>query len=186
MRKMLAVLILALWGVPGVSLSKDDGKSLRIYWIDVEGGAATLVVTPEGGTLLMDCGWPGKRDAERIARTLAAAGATKIDHYLTSHYHTDHWGSIEELAALVPIGTYYYHPFPDASAKDVDPKIKAAFLALAQGKSVEVAPGMEVPLQGAKVRILCASGRVLDEAAGSPQIRPCLANPEHPSKTEDT
>jgi beta-lactamase superfamily II metal-dependent hydrolase len=177
---------LILAGVPAASSAQESGTSLRIYWIDVEGGAATLVVTPGGGTLLMDCGWPGKRDAERIARTLAAAGATKIDHYLTSHYHTDHWGSIEELAALVPIGKYYFHPFPDASAKDVDPKIKAAFLALARGKSVEVAPGMEVPLQGAKVRILCASGLVQDEAAGSPQIRPCQANPEHPAKPEDS
>jgi len=188
MRHLRAVLVLglALAGVPAASFAQESGAPLRIYFIDVEGGAATLVVTPGGGTLLMDCGWPGKRDAERIARTLAAAGAQKIDHYLTSHYHTDHWGSIEELAALVPIGKFYYHPFPDASAKDVDPKIKAAFLALAEGKSVVLSPGMEVPLQGAKVRILCANGLVLDEAAGSPQIRPCQANPEHPAKPEDT
>ena len=108
MRIPTSILILALGlaGVPASSSAQESGASLRIYWIDVEGGAATLVVTPEGGTLLMDCGWPGKRDAERIARTLAAAGAAKIDHYLTSHYHTDHWGSIEELAALVPIGKY--------------------------------------------------------------------------------
>jgi competence protein ComEC len=184
--KTVLVLALALAGLPARSSSQESAASLRIYWIDVEGGAATLVVTPEGGTLLMDCGWPGKRDAERIARTLAAAGAKKIDHYLTSHYHTDHWGSIAELAALVPIGTYYYHPFPDASAKDVDLKIKAAFLALAEGKSVEVAPGMEVPLRGAKVRILSANGVVLNEAAGSPQIRRCEANPEHPAKPEDS
>src|SRR5579862_558917 len=186
MRKMLAVLILALWGVPGVSLSKDDGKSLRIYWIDVEGGAATLVVTPEGGTLLMDCGWPGPRDAERIAKTLAAAGAKKIDHYLTSHYHTDHWGSIAELAAMVPIEKYYYHPFPDASAKDVDPDLYATLLGLSEGKSVILAPGMDVPLKGATVKILSANGVVLNEAPGSPQIRKCEANPEHPAKPEDS
>jgi len=186
MRYLRAVLVLALAGLPAASSAQEGGASLRIYFIDVEGGAATLVVTPGGGTLLMDCGWPGKRDAERITRTLAAAGAKRIDHYLTSHYHTDHWGSIEELAALVPIGKFYYHSFPDASAKDVDPKIKAAFLALAEGRSVVVSPGMEVPLEGAKVRILCANGLVLDEAAGSPQIRPCQANPEHPAKPEDT
>ncbi|HZE95603.1 MAG TPA: MBL fold metallo-hydrolase [Planctomycetota bacterium] len=183
---ILSILSWALVAVPSASSSQETGKGLRIYWIDVEGGAATLVVTPEGGTLLMDCGWPGKRDAERIAKTVAAAGAKKIDHYLTSHYHTDHWGSIAELAALVPIEKYYLHPFPDASAKDVDPKIKAAFLALAEGKSVIVAPGAEVPLKGAQVKILCADGVVLDEPAGSPQVRKCEANPEHPSKPEDT
>ena len=188
MKPWTAVLVvaLALGGVPRAASPQDGAKSLRIYWVDVEGGAATLVVTPSGGTLLMDCGWPGKRDAERIAKTLAAAGATKIDHYVTSHYHTDHWGSIAELAALVPIEKYYYHPFPDASAKDVDPKIKAAFLALAEGKSVIVAPGMEIPLKGAQVRILSANGVVLDEAPGSPQVRRCQANPEHPEKPEDS
>ena len=186
MRKTLAVLLLALLGLPGASFSQDSGKSLRIYWIDVEGGAATLVVTPEGGTLLMDCGWPGPRDAERIAKTLAGAGAKKIDHYLTSHYHTDHWGCLAELAALVPIEKYYYHAFPDASAKDVDPKLKASLLSLSEGKSVVVLPGTEVPLKGAQVRILSADGRVPNEPAGSPQIRRCEANPEHPAKPEDS
>jgi beta-lactamase superfamily II metal-dependent hydrolase len=187
MKRVTAVLVLALAivGAPRASVSQEGAKSLRIYWIDVEGGAATLVVTPEGGTLLMDCGWPGPRDAERIAKTLAAAGAKKIDHYLTSHYHTDHWGCIAELAALVPIEKYYYHPFPDASAKDVDPKLKATLLGLSEGKSVLVAPGMEVPLKGAQVRIVSANGVVLDEPAGSPQVRKCEANPEHPAKPED-
>jgi len=187
MRKLavVAVLGLALFAFPSASSSQEAGKGLRIYFIDVEGGAATLVVTPEGGTLLMDCGWPGKRDAERIAKTLAEAGAKKIDHYLTSHYHTDHWGSIGELAELVPIETYYFHPFPDAGAKDVDPKIKAVFQKLSEGKSVVAAPGGEVPLKGAQVKFLCANGVVLNEAAGSPQVRKCEANPEHPAKPED-
>ena len=181
----IAVLCLALVAVPGAVSSQEGRAALRIYWIDVEGGAATLVVTSEGVTLLMDCGWPGPRDAERIAKTMAAAGAKKIDHYLTSHYHTDHWGSIAELAALVPIERYYYHPFPDASARDVDPKLKTTLLGLSEGKAVLVAPGMEVPLKGAQVRILSANGVVLNEPAGSPQIRRCEANPEHPAKPED-
>ena len=187
--RILAVLLalaVPLFGSPSPSSSQDSAKSLRIYWVDVEGGAATLVVTAEGGTLLMDCGWPGKRDAGRIAKTLAAAGAKKIDHYVTSHYHTDHWGCIDELAALVPIEKYYYHPFPDASAKDVDPKIKAKFLALAEGRSVIVAPGTEIPLKGAQVKVLVANGLVLNEPAGSPQVRKCEANPEHPAKPEDS
>lgn len=188
MRQPAAVLVLALafLGVPALSSPQEGKKGLRIYWIDVEGGAATLVVTPEGGTLLMDCGWPGKRDAERIAKTLAAAGAKKIDHFLVSHYHTDHWGGVAELAALVPIEKYYYHAFPDASAKDVDAKTKATFLGLAEGKSVVVAAGADVPLKGAQVKIVVSNGLVLNEAAGSPQVRRCEANPEHPAKPEDT
>ena len=33
-------------------------KSLQIYFIDVEGGQSTLVVSPSGQSLLIDTGWP--------------------------------------------------------------------------------------------------------------------------------
>ena len=41
-------------------------KTLDIYFIDVEGGAATLIVTPLGESLLVDSGFPGDRDPQRI------------------------------------------------------------------------------------------------------------------------
>jgi competence protein ComEC len=46
----------------------DDEKPLRVYFIDVEGGQATLFVTPDGQSLLIDTGWPDNdgRDADRI------------------------------------------------------------------------------------------------------------------------
>jgi beta-lactamase superfamily II metal-dependent hydrolase len=174
---------LLLFGARAHPLSQE--KTLRIYWIDVEGGAATLVVTPEGGSLLMDCGWPGTRDAERIAATAKAAGLKQIDHYLTSHYHLDHWGCVEELNERIPIAKFYHHAFPEG-AKDVDPKLKDAFLKVSQGKQVLVEAGSEVPLRGAQVRILVANGRGPGEPAGAPQVRRCEANPEHPAKPEDT
>ena len=161
-------------------------KGLEIHWIDVEGGAATLVVTPEGESLLMDCGWPGKRDAERIKKALDSTGLKRIDHYLTSHWHTDHWGGVAELAALVPIGRFYDHGFPGPEAKDVDPKLKEAYLKASGGKSIVLKPGDTVPLKGATVKILSAHGIVAGEEAGAAQTRKCAANPEHPAKPEDT
>jgi len=177
------VLCLSLMALPVFCATQE--KTLRIYWVDVEGGAATLVVTPEGGSLLMDCGWPGTRDADRIAATAKAAGLRQIDHYLTSHYHIDHWGCVAELNERIPIGKYYHHAFPEG-AKDVDPKLKEAFLKASEGKQVLVEAGSEVPLKGAQVRILVANGRGPGEAAGAPQVRKCEANPEHPAKPEDT
>jgi beta-lactamase superfamily II metal-dependent hydrolase len=32
-------------------------QNLEIYWIDVEGGAATLIVPPSGQSMLIDTGW---------------------------------------------------------------------------------------------------------------------------------
>ena len=47
-------------------------KTLDIYFIDVEGGQATLIVTPEKQSILVDTGWPGfeDRDADRIAKMI--------------------------------------------------------------------------------------------------------------------
>src|SRR5262245_21222971 len=99
MKTIAAFLVLCL-----SLFAQDDSKSLRIYWIDVEGGAATLVVTPDGGSMLMDSGWAGKRDADRIAAAVKAAGLKQIDHYVVSHFHTDHWGGTADLAERVTIG----------------------------------------------------------------------------------
>ena len=55
-------------------------KNLDIYWIDVEGGAATLIVTPSGQSLLIDTGWAvGDRDAKRIYAAAQQAGLPLID-----------------------------------------------------------------------------------------------------------
>jgi glyoxylase-like metal-dependent hydrolase (beta-lactamase superfamily II) len=98
------------------------------------------VVTPEGGSLLMDCGWPGKRDADRIAATAKAAGLTRSTTTSRATSHTDHWGSIAELSERIPIAKYYHHAFPEG-AKDVEAKIKSAYLKVSAGKSVVVEAG---------------------------------------------
>src|SRR6186997_392529 len=80
----------------------NDGK-LDIYWVDAEGGGATLIVTPTGESVLIDSGNPGGRDAGRIHKTATeVAGLKKIDHYVTTHFHIDHFGGAAELAALMP------------------------------------------------------------------------------------
>src|SRR5262245_66474440 len=79
-------------------------KGLDIYFIDVEGGAATLIVTPQGESLLVDSGWKRDdlRDAKRIHDTATRlAGLKKIDYYVNSHFHTDHFGSISQMAELI-------------------------------------------------------------------------------------
>jgi hypothetical protein len=43
-------------------------RGLEIYWVDVEGGGATLIVTPARESVLIVTGFPGPRDAHRIHR----------------------------------------------------------------------------------------------------------------------
>src|SRR6516164_10560525 len=82
------------------------GNKLEIYWIDAEGGAATLIVAPSGESLLVDTAnrTPDDRDAKRIFAAAQKAGLTKIDYLLTTHFHNDHIGAMAALVKLIPIG----------------------------------------------------------------------------------
>ncbi len=88
--------------------------TLDIYWVDVEGGGATLIVTPNGESVLIDTGNPFERDPGRIHKVATeVAGLKKIDHLVTTHFHIDHFGGAAELAALIPIGQVYDIGIPE-------------------------------------------------------------------------
>src|SRR5437879_5258319 len=92
----LALVALLLLGADSPS------KTLDIYFIDVMGGAATLIVTPgpERESLLIDSGWSGfeDRDPKRIEHVLKdVAGLDHLDHLATTHWHRDHFGGVEGL-----------------------------------------------------------------------------------------
>src|SRR5688572_31186094 len=94
-------------------------KKLDIYWVDVEGGAATLFVTPAGETVLVDTGYPGDRDADRIKEAVTiVAKLTKIDHLVITHFHNDHYGALGDIAKRVPIGTLYTRDIKTAPDKE--------------------------------------------------------------------
>ena len=52
--------------------------------IDVEGGVATLTVTPVGGSILMDDGW--------YAQEARDAWVDSLDFFIASHFYSDHVG----------------------------------------------------------------------------------------------
>src|SRR5579864_9300456 len=86
-------------------------KTLQIFFVDVEGGQATLFVTPAGQSLLIDTGWPGNeyRDADRIVAATKLAGLKKIDYVLITHFHVDHVGGVPQLVERIPVGTFIDH-----------------------------------------------------------------------------
>ena len=92
-----------------VAAASRDG--LQVYFIDVEGGQATLFVTPAGESLLVDTGWPGNngRDADRIVKAVKLAGLVKLDYVLITHYHDDHVGGVPQLVAKIPVMTFIDH-----------------------------------------------------------------------------
>ena len=91
--------------------SAEKASGLRVYFADVEGGQATLFVTPAGESLLVDTGWPGfnNRDADRIVAVCKQAGISRIDNLLITHFHTDHVGGVPQLVAKIPVGRFIDH-----------------------------------------------------------------------------
>ena len=192
-RKAIVVAaVAALAAIAGIAGAADH-RGLDIYWIDVEGGAATLIVTPAGESVLVDAGWPLPRDADRIATVATQeAGIRRIDHLVTTHWHIDHVGGVPGLAARLPVGHFHDHGFPSGTAPDVDPTLKAAYLQTTHGRSTVLHPGDEIALTRApgtpeiSLRVLAADGLVAGEAVGAPQTRPCAAQPAHPPINDDT
>jgi competence protein ComEC len=113
MRKKIAILLLCFLPLFANRVSAAQ-KTLDIYWVDVEGGAATLIVTPEQESVLIDTGMPGGRDAPRIFEVATKlAGLKRIDHLIITHFHVDHFGGAAELAALIPIGIVHDNGIPE-------------------------------------------------------------------------
>ena len=152
-------------------------KPLRIYFVDVEGGQATLFVTPAGQSLLVDTGWPGYdgRDAKRIAAAAKQAGVKKIDYVVVTHYHEDHVGGVPQLVAQIPVGTFIDH----GENRENDPKpvefSQAYFAELKRGnyKRLTVKPGDKLPVKGMEATIVSGDGNVIDRPlAGAGQPNP--------------
>jgi competence protein ComEC len=164
MRPLLtAVLILCLCVLGASSpcaAAAASPKSLQIYFIDVEGGQATLVVTPSGQSMLIDTGWPGYegRDADRILAAVHQAGVTQLDYVLITHYHRDHVGGVPQLVDGIKVGTFVDHG-PNLEDSEVTRTDYAAYeKAIAGHAHVVVKPGWGLPIKGIEVRVLAAAG----------------------------
>src|SRR5579871_2457923 len=144
-----------------------DQNSLRIYFVDVEGGQATLFVTPKGQSLLIDTGWPDNdgRDADRIVAAAKSAGIQKIDYVLITHFHEDHVGGAPQLAERFPVGTFIDHGENRENTDAPTEKVWQAYqelLKTGKYKRLTVKPGKDLPVQGMHAVVVSADGNVID------------------------
>lgn len=150
--RRLMVLALVLVAVSGkaaaVGAPDAADKRLEVYWVDVEGGGATLVVTPAGESILVDTGNPGGRDAGRIHQVATGvAKLERIDHVVITHYHADHFGGAAELAELMPVGTLYENGPDTAPEKERSDARLDAYKKAKVARRVIVKPGDEIRLK---------------------------------------
>jgi beta-lactamase superfamily II metal-dependent hydrolase len=184
MRRATFLLALLLAALPLAA------RDLEIYFVDVEGGQATLIVTPAGKSMLVDAGWPGNngRDARRIAAAAKLAGINQIDYMLVTHYHLDHVGGVPELAAILPIVTYVDHgPNTETDAPAMLLSVAYAQV-MAKGKHLVVRPGDQIPLAGVDVRVVAARGATIKtplEGAGAANPTCGAVSPQPADPTEN-
>lgn len=156
-------------------------QTLDIYVIDVEGGNATLFVTPARESLLIDTGNAGPaapRDAGRILEAAHAAGLSQIDHLIITHWHGDHFGGLAELASQIPIREFIDHgpnvqpgALADTFLQDTYPKLYA------KARHTVAKPGDKIALAGLDVRVVTSAGHTIQSplpGAGKPN--PYCAN----------
>src|ERR1700676_3599411 len=187
------MLLLGLTLTASAALAQSEArKTLDVYVIDVEGGNATLFVSPSGESLLMDTGNvpPGAvRDAGRIMAAVKDAHLKQIDHLIITHWHGDHFGGLAELAAHIPIKQFIDHGpnvQPGAAADEFLQKTYPALYAKATHTVVK--PGDKIPVAGLDWLIVASAGQVLKtplRGAGKPnpycsEFKPGENNAEDP------
>ena len=169
-----------------------SGGKLHVYFIDVEGGQSTLLVTPAGKSLLIDTGWPGNnfRDADRISTAAKSAGLKRIDYVLITHYHDDHVGGVPQHVQRIPVGSFIIHG-PNREQDKATEHGYAAFqkvLADTKAKEIVVKPGDRLPIQGMDVTVISADGKVIQKplsGAGEPNTFCKQSEIRTPDQTEN-
>ncbi len=175
---MRILLIVALLVAPGVA--DEPRRNLDIYFIDVLGGAATLVVTPSGESALIDSGWAGQgdRDPIRIEEVLKReAKLDHLDHLVTTHWHMDHFGGIAGLSKRLRIDRYWDRGLPDPTAADGDranfpdgprpgDSLGDAYRKASEGKRTTLKAGDTLPLKGVDTLVLASGGKVIPGPSG--------------------
>jgi competence protein ComEC len=174
-----AAVILAL-AASGPALGQNNpapnaqsGK-LSMYWIDTEGGAATLIVSPSGESLLIDTGFPnGDRDAKRIFAAAQQAGLNHIDHLVISHWHGDHEGGLAAFSKMMPISKFYDH---GDTASPEDQVRLDDYKAVAGSKRVIVKPGDKIPVKDLDVLVVTSDQKLLANPVNGGGPNPLCAN----------
>jgi competence protein ComEC len=185
MSKLAVSIITAALCLAHPGAQTRTARTLDIYIVDVEGGNATLFVTPAGESVLIDTGNGGAaavRDADRIMAAVKEAGITQIDALITSHWHGDHMGAMAELAGRIPIRHYLDHGPNVQPATAVDEFLQKTYPGLvAKAKHTVVKAGDVVPLKGVEWRIVTSGRQIITKPlSGAGQSNPnCVGFKPH-------
>jgi beta-lactamase superfamily II metal-dependent hydrolase len=174
MKPIFALVACAAFALAAPNDARAQSGNLGLHWIDVEGGAATLIVAPSGQSLLFDTGYEvGDRDAKRIFATAQKAGVSRIDYVVISHWHGDHVGGLAALSKLIPMGRFFDH---GNGVQPEDRERLEGYQKVAGDKRTIVKPGDTIPLAGVQVQVVSSEGPVIGKAINGGGPNPFCAN----------
>lgn len=171
-----------------------SAADLKIVSVDIDGGAATIYLTPEGQSLLVDSGSsPGpanlsqsENDSLRIVAAAKKLGITRFNHVLTTHYHSDHVAGLPALLEKMPADNFIDHGPNREVASDprANPdmvggteKAYAAYIKAIQGHPRRIVkPGDVIKIGSLTLNIVTSDGAVIEKPiAGGGQPNPACA-----------
>ncbi len=139
---------------------------LKIHHIDVGQGDATLIVSPNGITVLIDAGNDGDGTG-KVLPYLAAEGITYLNYIICSHYHSDHLGGLDEV--ISSFGKSNIEKIYDRGGGFLPTSTAfTSYLSAAKatGKRDSVYLGMVIDLGGgASMKCVATAGKVLNYGA---------------------
>jgi beta-lactamase superfamily II metal-dependent hydrolase len=191
MRKFLTALALVSFAA-SLGAQVPSVSPLQVYFIDVEGGQATLFVTPAGKSLLIDTGWDGNngRDADRIVAAARIADVVRIDDVLITHFHDDHVGGVTQLVRRIPVGAFLDH----GPSRELTPPVQKNFDTYEKLRAngpyhhIVPKPGDSIPIEGINMQVISADGQLIGKplpGAGQPNEFCKISETRSPDQTEN-
>ncbi len=153
-KKITAAFLLIL------SCAWSQAKPLTFYFLDMAGGASTLIVTPSEESILIDTGSlePKGRDDGRILQACQDAGLQHIDYLITTHFHWDHFGALPAVTEKIPVKNFYDKGAPPPWFEQNNNWFKPLFADYQKataGSARTLRPGDLVPLNDKQIKLQC-------------------------------
>ncbi|MBP2650737.1 MAG: comEC 2 [Firmicutes bacterium] len=131
-------------------------RPVAVHFIDVGQGDSSLIITPHGYSVLVDCGG-SNNDVFDIGERVVVPylhhyGVTRVDYLILTHGHQDHAGGAAGVAAAVPV-RHIVMPAGDDSAA-----IKALMKVSPASQVITAVSGQTISLDGVTFKMVHTDG----------------------------